>query len=327
VLSGARVLVAGATGFIGTNLTSRLVSIGAKVRGVSRRGRPAEPIAGVEYVEADLTTPYGCRRSVDGMEFVFMCAASTAGAAVMTTTPLAQVTPNVLMNAQILDAAYTAGVKKFLFVSSSAAYPPSGDRPVTEDEMFAGEPYDVYYGVGWMKRYAEVLCRIYATKIKRPMSTVVVRPSNAYGPHDKFDFATSHVTGALIRRVIERHRPLEVWGTGDDIRDLIYIDDLVDGMLAAFRHDAPYLAVNIASGQGQSVRGMLAMLLEVDAYRDADVRFDRTKPQTIPVRLIDTARARDVLGFEARIDLREGLRRTVAWYRSTYRQGFEAATP
>jgi GDP-L-fucose synthase len=222
------------------------------------------------------------------------------------------------MNAQVLDASYTAGVKKLLFVSSSAAYPPTDSRPVHEDEMFAGDPYDVYFSAGWMKRYAEVLCRTYATKISRPMPTVVVRPSNAYGPHDKFDFGTSHVTAALVRRVVERHRPLEVWGTGDDVRDLIYIDDLIDGMLCAFERDEPHVVVNVASGTGSSVREILRTLLEVDDYRDAEVRFDPSKPRTIPVRLIDTGYAKRALGFEARVDLREGLRRTLRWYRETH---------
>jgi GDP-L-fucose synthase len=268
-------------------------------------------------MRADLTVPDDCRRAVDGMDFVFMCAASTSGAAVITATPLTHVTPNVVMNAQVLDAAYTAGVKKLLFISSSAAYPPTDDRPVAEDEMFEGDPYDVYFGAGWMKRYAEVLCRTYATKISRPMPTVVVRPSNAYGPHDKFDFGTSHVTAALIRRVVERHRPLEVWGTGDDVRDLIYIDDLIDGMLCAFERDEPHLVVNLASGTGVSVREILRTLLELDDYGDAEVRFDPSKPRTIPVRLIDTGYAKRALGFEARVELREGLRRTVRWYRET----------
>jgi GDP-L-fucose synthase len=310
--------VAGVTGFIGTNLAARLVAMGAHVRGVSCR-RPLGPAhTGVEHVRADLTVPDDCRRAVDGMDFVFMCAASTSGSAVITATPLAHVTPNVVMNAQMLDAAYTAGVKKLLFISSSAAYPPTDSRPVHEDEMFEGDPYDVYFSAGWMKRYAEVLCRTYATKISRPMPTVVVRPSNAYGPHDKFDFGTSHVTAALVRRVVERHRPLEVWGTGDDVRDLIYIDDLIDGMLCAFERDEPHVVVNLASGTGSSVREILRTLLEVDDYRDAEVRFDPSKPRTIPIRLIDTGYAKRALGFETRVDLQEGLRRTLRWYRETH---------
>ena len=124
------------------------------------------------------------------------------------------------------------------------------------------------------------------------MPTVVVRPSNVYGPYDKFDFAVSHVTAALIRRVVERHSPLEVWGTGEDIRDLIYVDDFIEGMLAAFAADRPYLAINICAGTGHSVRQILEKILKVDGYDDADVRYDPSRPSTIPVRLMDNSLAR-----------------------------------
>ncbi len=291
--------------------------MGATVRGVSCRRAPWPMQPGIEYRRADLTSASECRRAVEGMDFVFMCAASTSGAAVITRTPMVHVTPNVVMNAQMLDAAYAAGVKKLLFVSSCAAYPATDDRPAAEDDMFAAPPADVYYAAGWMKRYAELLCETYATRLERPMATVVVRPSNAYGPHDKFDFATSHVTAALIRRVVERHRPIVVWGTGEDVRDLIYIDDLVDGMIAAFEHDAPHLVVNLASGRGYSVREILTTLLDVDGYADAEIRLDASKPRTAPIRLVDAGYAKRVLGFEARTDLREGLRRTLAWYRAS----------
>jgi len=268
----------------------------------------------IEYVHADLTQMEDCKRVVEGTDYVFMCAANTSGAAVMATTPLAHVTPNVVMNAQMMDAAYQAGVKKFVFISSSAAYPPSGDRPVREDEMFGADPYEVYYSVGWMKRYAEILCKIYAQKLKNPMPTVVIRPSNCYGPYDKFDLHTSHVTTALIRRVVERQNPLEVWGTGNDVRDLIYIDDLLDGMLLAFEKSGNYLAINIASGQGYSVKQILQTILQVDGYAEADVRFDPSKPTTIAIRLVDIGLAQEMLGFRPKTDLREGLGRTVQWY-------------
>ena len=315
MLKGAKVLVAGGTGFIGVNLINRLLSLGSKMRATLHKRPQVIQNDAIEYLQADLTLMGDCQRVVKGVDYVFMCAANTSGAAVMATNPLAHVTPNVVMNAQMLDAAYQAKVKKFLFISSSAAYPPTGDRPVLEEEMFKGDPYEVYYPVGWMKRYTEILCKIYAQKIKNPMPTVVIRPSNIYGPYDKYDFATSHSTAALIRRVVERHNPLEVWGTGDDIKDLIYIDDFLNGMLLAFEKSDGYVAVNIASGQGYSIKQVLQTLLETDGYSDADVRFDPTKPTMIPIRLIDTRVARELLGFQAQIPLREGLHRTVEWYR------------
>jgi GDP-L-fucose synthase len=249
------------------------------------------------------------------MDYVFMVAANTSGAAVMATTPLAHVTPNVVMNAQMMDAAYKAGVKKFVFISSSAAYPPTDGRPVREEEMFGGDPYDVYYSVGWMKRYGEILCKIYAQKIKNPMPTLVIRPSNVYGPYDKFDFLTSHVTTALIRKVVERQNPVEVWGSGNDIRDLIYIDDFIDGLFLAFEKSGDYLAINLASGRGYSVKEILQTILEVDEYSYAEVRFDPSKPSTIAIRLVDIQLAQEMLGFHPNISLKEGLKRTVTWYR------------
>jgi GDP-L-fucose synthase len=319
-IKDATVLVTGGTGFIGNNLIRRLLSIGCQVRATLHRRPQLFSHECLEYVKADLTVMDDCRRAVNGVNYVFMCAANTSGAAVMASTPLAHVTPNVVMNAQMLEAAYQAKVKKFLFLSSSAAYPPTDGRPVREEEMFEGDPYETYYGAGWMKRCAETLCRLYAQKIKNPMPTVVIRPSNVYGPYDKFDFRTSHVTAALIRRVVERHHPLEVWGTGDDVRDLIYIDDFLDGVLVAFEKTEDYIAVNIASGEGYSVKQALEAMLEVDGYTDAVVRFDPSKPTMIPQRLVDTRYAREYLGFQARTSLREGLRRTIEWYRQNRHQ-------
>ena len=317
-LAGAHVLVTGGAGFIGTNLIARLRSDGARVRATIRSSQPSERDAAVEYMQADLTRPEDCVRAVEGVDYVFHCAANTSGAAVMVKTPLVHVTPNVVMNAQLLDAAHAAGATRFLFISSGAAYPPTDDRPVAEGEMFAGEPYPTYHPVAWMKRYAEILCETYARRVQPAMSTVIVRPSNVYGPHDKFDFATSHVTAALLRRVVERHRPLEVWGTGEDVRDLIYVDDFIEGLMRAFADPADHLAINIASGQGHSVRQVLETLLTVDGFADADVRFDPSRPSTIPVRLMSTTMARERLAFEPQVSLQDGLARTLAWYRAQH---------
>jgi GDP-L-fucose synthase len=258
-----------------------------------------------------------CRKVVNGMDYVFLCAANTSGAAVIAATPLVHVTPNVVMNSQMLEAAYFAKVKKFVWLSSNAAYPPSDDRPVKEDELFAGEPYETYYGVAWMKRYTEILCRLYSEKLKNPMPTVVLRPSNIYGPYDDYDFATSHVMAALIRRVVERHNPLEVWGSGNDIRDWIYIDDFIDALILAAEKLDSYNPVNIGLGKGYSVKQALQIMLEVDGFTDAQVKFDPSKPSMIPIRLIDTTKAEALLGFKAQTGLREGIKKTIVWYRQT----------
>lgn len=323
--AGKRVLVTGGAGFLGTNLALRLASLGARLR-LTTYDKPLQAaFPDAEVMSVDLRRPEDCARAVEGMDHLFICSAHTSGAAVIRATPLAHVTPNVLINTLLLDAAHRAGVAKACFVSTGAIYPPTGDRPVGEDEGFDGDPYEAYYAAGWMKRYAEILCRTYAEKIARPMPVVVVRPSNVYGPYDKYDFAVSHVTAALVRRVVERQRPFEVWGTGRDVRDLIYVDDCIDGMLAAFASDRPFLTVNLCAGTGHTVREVLQTLLRLDGFDDADVRYDPSRPSTIPVRLMDNRLARDLLGFEARIPLEEGLRRTLAWYRASRSGGGSAA--
>ncbi|HEY1720538.1 MAG TPA: NAD-dependent epimerase/dehydratase family protein [Magnetospirillaceae bacterium] len=314
------VLVAGATGFLGSSITKRLLAQGAKVRGTHYARQPNYQLPGLTWMAANFEDYADCAKATEGVDFVFMCSANTAGAAVMATTPLVHVTPNVSMNARILEAAHRAGVKKFLFFSSGAAYPDLGeDHRLKEEDMFKGDPPPVYYPVGWMKRYSEIMCRTYAEKItNRPMSTVVIRPSNVYGPGDKFDFAKSHVTAAQIRRVIERHQPIQVWGDGTDVRDLIFIEDFLDGVFLAFAKPDQFLTVNIASGTAHSVKDILNTALKVDRYTDARVEYDPTKPRTIGKRIFDTSFAKSHLGWEAKTSLEDGFTKTIEWYRKEF---------
>ena len=314
-LNRANILVAGGSGFIGTNLVKRLLPIGAKIRATVYKKPPQISDDRVEYLKCDLTRKEDCERAVQGIDYVFMCAANTSGAAVMRSTPLVHVTPNLLMNSQLLEAAYYAKVKKFVWPSSNAAYPPTGDRPVKEEELLTGDPHESQFAVGWMKRYTEVLCRMYSQTLKNPMPTVVLRPSNIYGPYDDFDYETSHVTAALIRKVADRQNPLTVWGTGEDIRDLIYVDDFIDALLLAAEKINTYDPINIGFGKGYSIKEILQILLEIEDCSGIHITFDASKPSTIPIRLIDTTKARKLLDFVPKTDLQEGLRKTIEWYR------------
>lgn len=320
------VLVAGSTGLIGSHLLRRLVREGAQVRATWHHRSPFFDDPRVEYVQCDLTRAEDCSRVVGGVQHVYLCAASTSGAAAIASTPMIHVTPNILINSQMLDAAYNAGVEKFLWLGSTVAYPVTS-RPVKEDEIWAGEPFEKYFFAGWAKRFMEVLCQMYGEKLPKRMTTIVLRPTNVYGPGDDFEPATSHVIPALIRKTVERWNPIEVWGDGSEIRDAIYVDDMVEAMvLAASKLDA-YSAINIGLGKGYSVKEILQIILEVDGYTAAEVAFDASKPTMIPIRLIDTTKAESVLGFRARTDLREGIRRTVEWYRQARQLGRPLTAP
>jgi len=149
------------------------------------------------------------------------------------------------------------------------------------------------------------------------MKICVVRPANIYGEHDHFDWETSHVIPALIRKVVERHDPIEVWGEGTDLKEFIYVGDLIEGLLISMEKLEGFDPVNIAAGMPCTVRDVLAILLEVDGYRGANVVYDASKPTMIPKRLIDTSKAERLLGFRAATPIREGLAKTVAWYRAS----------
>ena len=311
-----KILVAGATGLIGSHLLLRLLDEGAKVRATFHKKDPVILDPRIEYIRCDLTNGADCRRAVDGIQHVHLCAANSSGAAMIAASPMIHVTPNILINSQMLEAAYDACVEKFIWLGSTIAYPNS-DQPMKEDQLMNEEPFDKYYYAGWAKRFMEVLCRMYGEKLPRPMTTIVLRPTNVYGPMDDFEFASSHVIPALIRKSIERWDPIEVWGDGSEVRDAIYVDDMVEAMVLAAAKINQYTAINIGLGKGHSVRELLSLITELDGFKKANIKYDPSKPTMIPVRLVDTSKAELLLGFRASIDIREGIGRTIKWYRES----------
>ncbi|MCA9408586.1 MAG: NAD-dependent epimerase/dehydratase family protein [Candidatus Omnitrophica bacterium] len=312
-----KILVTGAAGFVGTNLLQALLPLEANIRAVLHQRESFIGDPRIHFIHRDLTSKKDCQEAVADIDYIFHCAASTSGAAVIANNPLVHVTPNIIMNAQLLEAAYHAGVKKFLWIGSSTGYPPPGEEYVKEERLMDSDPYDKYFAVGWMKRYAEVLCRMYAQKLKKTMTTIVLRPTNIYGEYDDFEFATSHVFAALLRKVVERHQPIEVWGDGNDVRDLIYVGDFIQAMLTAMEKVEGYEAFNIGGGQGYCIRDLLQQMLEIDGYQDADIVCDPSKPTMIPIRLVDISKAKKQLGFVPTVDLESGIKKTMEWYRSS----------
>ena len=303
---GKYALVAGGSGLVGVNLVKRLRDLGCHVRATYHTKSPPVRYDDVEYVPADLKVKSTIDDVVANMDYTFLTAASTSGAAAISSTPMIHVTPNVLINTQFLESCYNAKVRKVMWLSSTTGYPDSMDA-MHEDDMFEGDPFEKYYFVGWMKRFTEVLCKMYANKLERKMPCVVLRPTNIYGPYDKFDPGRSHVLPALIRKVVERQNPIEVWGDGKDERDLIYIDDMIDAMILGMERIDCYDPINIGLGRTYTVNEVLQKILKLDGYSASTVVYNSSKPTMIPIRRVSVEKAERLLGFRTKFSLEEGI--------------------
>ena len=181
--------------------------------------------------------------------------------------------------------------------------------------MWTGSTHPTYFGYGWMRRYLERLGEFVASKSS--VKVAIARPSAVYGRHDNFDPKTSHVIPALIRRAVAKENPFVVWGTGEDVRDSLHVTDLVRGCLLLLEKHSIADPVNIAYGKGYSIKETIEIILKAAGHAKVDVRFDVTKPSTIPFRMMDTTKAKQLLDFEPRIAFEDGLRDTVAWYKQS----------
>ena len=308
------VLVTGGTGFIGRHFVEALLAKGASVLvPLHERPLPTEFVGKVEVVNADLSRQEDCLRLMQDVDYVFHAAGAVAAAAVTTSNPMAAITANLVLTSQILQAAWTTKVDRVLIFSSSTGYP-AINHPVKEDEMWTGPTHPTYFGYGWMRRYLERLGE-YVTS-KSPVKVAIARPSAVYGRYDNFDPKTSHVIPSLIRRAVVKENPFIVWGTGDDIRDSLHVTDLVRGCLLLLEKRPNAEPINIAYGKGYSIKETIEIILKAAGNEKVDVRFDATKPLTIPFRMMDTTKAKSLLGFNPSISFEEGLRDTVTWFSS-----------
>ena len=300
---------------MGTTALKRLQNVpGVTVKAVYHHRKSQIIAANITHVQADLERSEDCQRVVQGIDYVLFFAGVLMTAPVLAANPISPLTKNLLMHTQMLQAAYLAGVKKYLVVSSSTGYP-AQDALLHEEDMFRGDPADAYFSVGWMFRYVEVLCRMYSTQLRHPMPVAVIRPTTVYGEYEDFSPDKSHVLPALVRKVVDRERPLEVWGGGEVKRDLIYADDLLDACLAALESPVRPSEFNIAYGREYSLKELLGMILHADGYKNAEIVFNTGGPSTGGRRILDTRRAREVLGFIPKTNMDSGIRLMLNGYR------------
>lgn len=318
-----RVLVCGATGFMGRNIAERLVKredvtvFGTKGLLTSRE-YPQGISSSQNIWSVNLTDSGHVHALVEGIrpDVIIQAAATTSGSKDITERPYLHVTDNAVMNSFLLQAAYDYNVKHFIFLSCGVMYRP-GDTPRREaDFSEADEIHKNYFGVGWTKVYVEKMCEFYS-RLGRTKHTVI-RHSNTFGPYDKYDLEKSHMFGATVRKVMDASNgsTITVWGNGEDTaRDLIYVDDVVDFIeMILERQQVPFELVNVSYGRAITVKEVVERII-YHSGKNLSISYDTSKP-SIPTKLVlDWNRANQRYGWVPKTSFDEGVLKTLRWYK------------
>ena len=305
-----KVLVAGGTGLIGAPLVKELIERGAEVRIVSLDSPElAHPEA--EYLQENLTDWNVCKRAVQGMDYVFNLAGTKGAVSTGRAKAASFFVPHLIFNTFLMEAARAGGIDRFLYTSTIGIYPPLHE-PKKEDCAWDGPPHHTNLYAGWAKRMGEMQAEAY--KVEFGWSRIaVVRPANVYGPNDYFDPASSMVVPSLIRRAVAGENPFVVWGDGAAVRDFVYSEDVVEGMLLALEKGADCIPINLASGIGVTIRELVEVISSF--VPGLNVQWDTSKLVGEDMRVLDITRAREKIGYNPKVSLQEGMGRTIEWYR------------
>lgn len=310
-----KVLVCGATGFIGRNVANSFAKMGEfDVYGTYLRSKPVDDPR-IKMTRADLTNKADVDRVVNGMDIIIQAAAMTSGAKETSVNkPYYHVTDNAVMNSLIFRSAHEHKASHVIFFSCTTMYQ-SSDIPVKETDFDANkEMHPPYFGVGWTKVYIEKMCEFYS-RIGNTKYTVI-RHSNIYGPYDKFDLERSHVFGATMTKVVTAKKggTIVVWGTGEEERDLLYVSDLVDFVgLAIEKQKSNFELYNAGYGSSISVSDLVKKMIACSG-KDFKTAYDLSKPSIKTKLCLDTTRAKNSLGWSPKVSLDEGIRKTMGWY-------------
>ena len=297
----SRVLVTGGGGFLGSHLVERLERDGHDVLAARRRDYDLtrEDDAAALFEEAQ-------------PELVFHLAAEVGGIGANRANPGRYWYANIVMGAHVLEQARRAGVEKLVLAGTVCAYPKFAPIPFSESDLWDGYPEETNAPYGVAKK--SILVGAQGYRDQYGLNAVFLLPANLYGPRDNFHPTDAHVIADLIRKMSEGTDEVVLWGDGSPTREFLYVEDCVEGfVLAAERYDGPE-PVNLGAGKEISIRDLAELIAEVIGFEGQN-SWDTSMPNGQPRRSIDASRARELFGFEARTPLREGLERTIAWYR------------
>ncbi|MHB8059230.1 MAG: GDP-L-fucose synthase family protein [Gaiellaceae bacterium] len=303
-----KTIVTGGAGFLGGHVVE-----GLRAKGIE----PFVPL----IADWDLTRAEDVERLFAEVkpELVIHLAADVGGIGANQANPGRYWYSNLMMGSHILEQSRLCGLRKLVLIGTICAYPKFAPVPFKEDDLWNGYPEETNAPYGVAKKTLLVGAQAYRKQYG--LDAIYLLPVNLYGPRDNFDLETSHVIPALVRKMVaaERREDQEVvlWGDGSPTREFLYVDDCARAiLLAAERFDGPD-PVNLGTGSEISIRELAELIAELAEYR-GEIVWDKSRPNGQPRRRLDTSRAERLFGFRAETPLREGLERTISWYRESF---------
>jgi GDP-L-fucose synthase len=304
-LAGRRVWVAGHRGMVGGALVRRLAKENCEVLTVGRR-------------DLDLSEQAAVRRWMDAErpDVVVVAAAKVGGILANASYPADFLYENLMIEANIIEAAFRCGVDKLLMLGSSCIYPRLAPQPIPESALLTGplEPTNQWYAIA--KIAGIMLTRAY--REQHGCDFISAMPTNLYGPGDNFDLASSHVLPALIRKAdacVRSGEDLVIWGSGTPRREFLHVDDCAEACVFLLKHYSGEEHINVGSGSDVTILELARMVAEVVGY-EGPILTDPSKPDGTPRKLMDASRL-IALGWKAEIPLLQGIGSAYAWYLET----------
>ena len=305
-LSDKRILVTGGAGFLGKQVINQLLLAGAN----------PDKITVPRSRDCDLRNLENCHQAVKEQNIVIHLAAHVGGIGLNREKPAELFYDNLMMGAQLIHAAYQAGVEKFTCVGTICAYPKFTPVPFQEDDLWNGYPEETNAPYGIAKK--ALLVQLQSYRQQYGFKGIYLLPVNLYGPEDNFDPRSSHVIPALIRKVHEAQQKgdkhLPVWGDGSPTREFLYSTDAARGIvIATQKYDEPE-PVNLGTNYEISIKDLVELICELMEFT-GEIIWETDKPNGQPRRCLDTTRAKEKFGFVAEMQFRQGLKNTIDWYR------------
>ncbi|MDB9511643.1 GDP-L-fucose synthase [Kamptonema animale CS-326] len=305
-LSEKRILVTGGAGFLGRNVIDRLVKAGAN----------RDKISIPRSHDFDLRVMENCQRAAENQNIIIHLAAHVGGIGLNQQKPAELFYDNLMMGVQLIHAAYQAGVEKFTCLGTICAYPKFTPVPFKEEDLWNGYPEETNAPYGVAKK--ALLVQLQSYRQQYGFNGIYLLPVNLYGPEDNFDPKSSHVIPALIRKVHEAQlrgdKELPVWGDGSPTREFLYSLDAARGIVMATQSYNDSEPVNLGTNHEISIRNLINLVCELMGY-EGEIVWQTDKPNGQPRRCLDTERAKKAFGFTAEMDFKEGLKKTIEWYR------------